>query len=180
MNFVQPIRDRDTIEAIKRYLLSRNKRDYILFTLGINIGLRISDLLKLKVKDVKGDYITIREQKTKKERRSIINRSTKVIIDEYIKTLPDDEAYLFPSRKGYSPIRRETAYKIIKDTCNQFGISNTGTHTLRKTFGYHFYKETKDVATLQTILNHADPKITLRYIGIEQDGIDTMMNKFKL
>jgi integrase len=52
MNFVQPIRDPEKIEAIKQFLKERNERNYILFLIGVNTGLRISDILKLKVSDV--------------------------------------------------------------------------------------------------------------------------------
>ncbi|MFP3813497.1 tyrosine-type recombinase/integrase, partial [Bacillus sp. SIMBA_005] len=55
-----------------------------------------------------------------------------------------------------------------------------GTHTLRKTFGYHFYKQTKDVAMLQEIFNHSDQRTTLRYIGINQDAMNNAMKKFKI
>ncbi|MCJ2173246.1 hypothetical protein C7M22_00288 [Bacillus velezensis] len=47
-------------------------------------------------------------------------------------------------------------------------LDNIGTHTLRKTFGYHFYRQTKDVAMLQEIFNHSDQRTTLRYIGINR------------
>jgi site-specific recombinase XerD len=53
-------------------------------------------------------------------------------------------------------------------------------YTLRKTFGYHFYQRTKDVATLQMIFNHSHPSITLRYIGINQDLMDEAVDHFSL
>ena len=55
-----------------------------------------------------------------------------------------------------------------------------GTHTLRKTFGYHYYKKFKDIAMLQKIFNHSNPAITLNYIGIEQDKIDESYKNFIL
>jgi len=54
MNFVQLIRDPEKVEAIKRYLREQNERNYLLFLIGINTVLRISNILKLKVGDVKG------------------------------------------------------------------------------------------------------------------------------
>ena len=57
---------------------------------------------------------------------------------------------------------------------------NVGTHTMRKTFGYHHYQQFKDVAILQYILNHSSPSITLRYIGIEQDNIEATLQEFEL
>lgn len=93
-----------------------------------------------------------------------------------------DYDYLFPSRKGSGakPINRIQAYKILNDAANQARLSEMGTHTLRKTFGYHLYQETKDVALLQNIFNHSAPSVTLRYIGINQDIIDQAIDDFSL
>lgn len=60
------------------------------------------------------------------------------------------------------------------------GLDGIGTHTLRKTFGYHFYKQTKDVAMLQEIINHSDQRATLRYIGINQNTMNNGMKKFEI
>lgn len=181
MEFVEPIRDKNVIREIKKYLLVKDSsgRNYTLFVLGINVGLRISDLLLLKVQDVKGDYINIREKKTGKAKKVKLNKEAKKAVSRFIYNKQDDE-WLFSSRKGYAAITRTTAYRILVDVQMEFGLGNLGTHSLRKTFGYHFYKEYKDVAALQTIFNHSDPKTTLRYIGIEQDGLDSMIDKFGL
>lgn len=73
------------------------------------------------------------------------------------------------------------AYYILKKACKDAGLQEKiGTHTMRKTFGYHHYKKFKDVAMLQKIFNHSSPIITLRYIGIEQDQIDESYNNFIL
>ncbi|ANS45905.1 putative integrase/recombinase YoeC [Bacillus thuringiensis] len=69
MNFVQPIRDPEQIQQMKAYLKEKNARNYMLFVLGINTGLRISDILKLKVGDVQGSHISMREKKTGKQKR---------------------------------------------------------------------------------------------------------------
>ncbi|SKC04755.1 Phage integrase family protein [Lysinibacillus sp. AC-3] len=54
-----------------------------------------------------------------------------------------------------------------------------GTHTLRKTFGYHFYLKSKDIVALQALFNHSSPETTLRYVGINQDVLDKAMDNFK-
>ncbi|EUJ22974.1 site-specific recombinase, phage integrase family protein [Listeria grandensis FSL F6-0971] len=180
MNVVEPIRDRDTITEIKRYLLVKNQRDYILFFLGINVGLRISDLLRLKVRDIRGNHIVIREQKTNKQKKILIPKEVKRALGMYVVDL-DDQDYLFRSQKGINrPITRITAYRILKGLQEKFGLENIGTHTLRKTFGYHFYKQFKDIVALQKIFNHKDQKETLIYIGIQQDELDSKMLKFNL
>lgn len=179
MNVVQPIRDMTKIEEIKSILKRNNYRDYFLFNFGINTGLRISDIINLRVKDVKEqDYIVLIEKKTKKTKRFLINNNLKVEINEYIQGMNEND-YLFPSQKG-GHIKRIRAYEILKEAGEKAGIKEIGTHTLRKTFGYHFYKTYKDVAMLQKIFGHSAPSITLRYIGIEQEQIDDVLKDFSL
>ena len=102
-------------------------------------------------------------------------------INMYIEnTLLNDEEYLFKSKKRkIKPITRVQAYNILKRIAKKYKLESIGTHTLRKTFGYHFYKKTHDVALLMTIFNHSDPSITLRYIGIEQDNVNKSLKNFK-
>jgi len=100
MKKVEPIRDKDKIKEMKAVLKRQNFRDYILFELGINSGLRISDLLQLKVKDIKNkDKVELKEQKTDKMNRFPLSPRVKRLIDDYITNL-DPEEYLFQSRKG--------------------------------------------------------------------------------
>ncbi|NLG81021.1 MAG: site-specific integrase [Bacilli bacterium] len=181
MEFVQPIRDKFKIEEMKSELLRNGTRDYLLFVIGINTGLRISDILELKVKDVKGkSHIVINEIKTKKNKRFKINSSLRYELDNFIKGM-DDEDYLFKSRKGENkPITRVQAYRILKNAGENIGLGEIGTHTLRKTFGYHFYQKTKDVVLLQELFNHSAPSVTLRYIGINQDIMDKAIDDFSL
>jgi len=181
VNFVQPIRDPEYIRAIKKYLFDWNYRNYMLFILGINSGLRISDILQLKVSDTKRDYFNVIEKKTKKPRRIEMTPQLKRELKQYVEGKEEYE-YLFKSREGVNkPISRSSAYKILNKAAVEVGLDeNIGTHTLRKTFGYHFYKQTKDVALLQEILNHSSPKITLRYIGINQDQMDKAMKDFRI
>ena len=180
MNTVQPIRDKEMIERFKQELLKRGYRDYIMFVIGINAGLRISDILPLKVKDVRNQtHIKIIEKKTGKSKRFKINLHLKKEIDKYIEGMNDNN-WLFPSRKGDKPITRVQAYRILNDVAEKLNIQEVGTHTLRKTFGYWHYKQNKDVAILQEIFNHSAPSITLRYIGINSDIIDNSIDNFYL
>jgi integrase len=177
---VQPIRNKTKIEEIKRILKTESERDYFLFVMGINCGLRISDMLELKVSDVRGQqYIKLKEGKTDKFKRFRINASLQQEVNEYTDGM-DDGDYLFPSRKGDKPISRVQAYRILNNVASKVGLEEIGTHTLRKTFGYHFYKKTHDVAMLQEIFNHSAPSVTKRYIGISQDEIDQAIDDFSL
>lgn len=178
MKTVQPIRDRDKIDAMKQVLLCTSERNYFLFVLGINVGMRISDLLPLRVRDLMGSHLVVQEKKTGKRKRFFINNQLRREIDLYIDGRAPEE-YVFPSRKG-GHISRIQAYYILNDAARAVGLDSIGTHTLRKTFGYFHYKRYKDVALLQQLFNHAAPSITLRYIGITQDEIDDTLADFFL
>lgn len=179
MEFVQPIRDLKQIETIKRLLRQQSPRDYCLFVLGINSGLRISDLLRLRICDVseKGkprDRIRLREKKTNKFKDFPISENTKRAIKEYINSrIINENEPLFISRKNKGFLLRQQAYRILNDVAKSVGIKEKiGTHTLRKTFGYHAYKGGYNIEVIQKLFNHSSPSVTLRYIGITQDDMD--------
>ena len=181
MKTVQPIRSTEEIQAMKSELLKKGYRDYLLFMVGINTGLRISDILKLKVSDVRGKtHITIKEQKTGKTKKALITQQLRQDLDNFT-ALMGSEEYLFQSRNGNNqPITRVQAYRILTQAAANVGLEEIGTHTLRKTFGYHHYQQNKDVALLQELFNHSAPSVTLRYIGINQDNMDESMKNFSL
>lgn len=187
MQIVQPIRDLRKIEAMKKILRASGKRNELLFILGINSALRVSDLLALKVGDVldeKGklkEAVSLMEQKTGKSKLFPLNDSAKKVIKEYLdETKPGSEAPLFPSRKGSKAISRVQAWEILSNAAKEIGLENVGTHTLRKTFGYHVYTRTNNLALVQKLLNHRSSAETLRYIGIEQDEMDEAYLKLNL
>ena len=185
MKTVEPIRNANKIKEVKNILKQRGYRDYLLFSIGINTGLRISDILKLKVEDVKDkSHIILKEGKTKKTKRFFINEKLREDIDTYIFN-KEDRGFLFESRKtddkgDPKAISRNQAYNILKAVADEVGLDNIGTHSMRKTFGYHHYKKHKDVALLQGIFNHSSPSVTLRYIGINQENQDNSVKEFYL
>ena len=185
MNTVQPIRKPELIEEIKQFLRDRSERDYFLFVMGINIGLRITDMLYFRVKDVRGKTeIPIRERKTGKEKIIPINATLRRAIAEYTKDMQPND-YLFPSRQRdennlVKPITRERAYQILQDAADHFKLERIGTHSMRKTFGFHLYEKTKDIALLMYIFNHSTESITLRYIGKNQESYSKAMSGFGL
>lgn len=180
MSTVEPIRNIEHLKKLEKYFQKKSPRDLLLFTIGTNCGLRISDIVALNVGDVRNKtHIQIIEKKTRKFKKFPINSKLKPMFDEFTKGKRSDEA-LFQSR-FHNRMDRFTAYRIIKAACKEIRLEEkVGTHTLRKTFGYHHYKKFKDVAMLQKIFNHSSPQITLRYIGIEQDQIDESYTNFIL
>lgn len=180
MATVEPIRKLKDIKSIEKFLARQKERDLLLFTFGINCGLRISDILCLDVGDVKNkDFIQIIEKKTNKFKKFPINSKLKPMIQKYTKGKNNEEP-LFKSRFN-NRLERTAAYRIIRNACKCIGMEElVWTHTLRKTFGYHHYQMFKDVVILQKIFNHSSPQITLRYIGIEQDEIYESYSNFIL
>lgn len=179
MNYVEPIRDSTTVQDIADYLNEISPKYYAMYMIGIYSGLRISDILKLKVRDVRGkDKIRVREKKTGKEKFFPVNKELAAALDTYCEGKKDYD-YLVPSARAVNKaVSREYAYRVIHEAGEHFGLDNLGTHTMRKTFGYHFYLQTKDIVLLMRIFNHNDQSKTLRYIGIEQTTIDQAMRKF--
>jgi len=179
---VDPIRVKEDIKKFKKKAV--NKRNKILIEIGLNSGLRISDILKIKVKNVtNNEYINLLEEKTNKNRKISLNPKVKSKIEEYIEQENlKSEDYLFQSRKGENkPISRVQAYRILNQVADRAGLDiKVGTHTLRKTFGYHHYRKYKDVAQLQAIFNHSSPDITLDYIGVTQEEIDRTVKEMYL
>lgn len=191
MEFVQPIRDRKQIDAIKKILWATNKRDYCLFVVGINSGLRISDLLALKVNDIMDgkkikDRIEIREKKTNKVKDFPLGDVSKKALREYLTErfgrLDQSQAGepLFLSKKG-GPLQRAQAWKVLNQAARAIGINERiGTHTLRKTFAYHAHMSGIDITRIQKLLNHSSPSVTLAYIGITQDELDDIYLSLEL
>ena len=168
------------MQAIEQYLHQKNPRDWLLFLAGTNSGLRISDLLPLRSGDVQGQHLVIKEKKTRKRKWIRITPKLARGFREYTAGL-QDQVFLFRSRQGGNvPICRARAYQILRQAARAHGLDHIGTHTLRKTFGYHFYRQTKDVALLQEIFNHSDPAVTLRYIGVNQDVMDRALSRFAI
>jgi len=156
-------------------------RDKFMFLFGINTGLRISDILSLKVGQVRGkEHVTVKEQKTNKLREVVLLPIMNEI-EEYTKGRYDEE-WLFPSRKGNKAITKVQAYRVLRKASETANLDHIqiSTHTMRKTFGYWHYQTNKDIAVLQEILNHADPSTTRRYIGITQDEIKATYEGFRV
>lgn len=179
MNNVRPIKDPDKLREIREGLAQltdwHGERMFLLFEIGINTGLRISDMIRLKKKHVCGDWIETVEQKTGKTTRIPLNVTIRQIIQDRCRDM-DPEDLLFPSRMQIgdgsiqTPMTRRTAYNDIRQIAEQYGLGDRiGCHTLRKTFGYWHYKKNKDLEILRQWFNHTSQAVTRRYIGMDED-----------
>ncbi|MBN2267216.1 MAG: tyrosine-type recombinase/integrase [Candidatus Babeliaceae bacterium] len=195
MNFVEPIRDRKKIALIKNLLRGQGRfRDLLLFTVGVNTALRISDLLQLQIGqflDERGRYkrgFWIHEQKRNKRHEVTINHSIQEALREYLDAYPgvveNNEHFVFFNTKtnGYSePIKRGQAWKFIVSICHEVGLpGNFGTHSLRKTWGYHARMQGVDLALIMHKLNHESIAYTKRYLGITDDELQAVAQRLNL
>jgi len=195
MNFVEPIRDRKRIAHIKNLLRGQGRyRDLLLFVAGINTALRISDLLALRIGDFWDDRqrikqrFWIRERKRGKRHEVAVNDSVRETLTEYLAAYPDvasdPKHFLFfnPKNNTYTTaIKRGQAWKFISGICRQVGLrGNFGTHSLRKTWGYHARLQGVDLALIMHKLNHASLVYTKRYLGITDDELEAVARRLNL
>ena len=193
MSVTQPFKSTDKIEKLKEYFYTKGEiRNYVLITLGINTGLRISDLLQIQwgsvwnfnLKEFKC-HIMITEQKTGKTANVFLNDCCKEALLLLKNGMFDNitpQEYIFKSRKGNNkPIGRNRAYMIIKSACDALGYEgNFSCHSLRKTFGYHAWKQGTAPAVIMSIYNHSSMEVTKRYLSIEQDDKDEVYKNILL
>ena len=180
---VEPIRDKELIKSCFEYFKTKNKRNLVLFAIGIYTGLRIGDILRLKVKDVQNkNYIYLRQEKTRKYIEIPINIELKKILKDYCKDKRPHQ-FLIESRQKdkngrKKSISKDQAYKIMNEMAEYFNLDRIGTHTLRKTNGYHlYYSSGKDIALVMKILGHTHESITLKYIGVTTEDTVKQMRK---
>lgn len=176
---IEPIKSIEDVKRILQYLKSNNERDYMLALFGFYSGLRISDILPLKVADIKNKtHIRLIEEKREHKRDVVIPKKVRSVANEYLYDREETD-FMFKSRQGYNrPITPSQAYRILNNAAKAVGIkANIGTHSLRKTFAYHLYKNTKDIVYVQQVLGHGDIATTKRYLGIDLDEIETVIEK---
>ena len=199
MKTTQPVRDIVELKKIKKYYreVKPNKRNFLLIICGLNTALRISDILKLRWKDVYNEnllsfksHIDVKEQKTGKKTTVFINNNLKEALASFLKDIIAKkgklcdvmEQFIFLGQKSTDkPISRIQAFRIISEAAKKGLLSHkVSCHSLRKTFGYHAWKKGVSPALLTSIYNHSSYKITTRYLGIEQDDRDEVFELVNL
>lgn len=188
VNTVSPIRDKKQLEAIKVFLKGKDVRDYLLLMVGISSALRISDILRLKIKDIwdgkkPTEFIMLKEKKTGKTKRFPITKNLSKAIILFMKEYDlEQDNYVFQSRKGENkPITRQQAAFILSQAGEYVGIKEPiSTHSMRKTWGYWAYKSGTSLALIMEALNHSSITNTRKYLGITQDDLDNVYMSLNL
>ncbi len=179
---VQPITKLKDIKTIKELLLKSNPRNYALFTVGINTNLRASDLLNLKVEQVRGlkakESFEITEQKTKKPRRLTLNKSCIDSIRDLLASKENfkDSDYLFQNTRTGNKLTVPYFSGLVKLWCKKINLKgNYASHTLRKTWGYHQRKTFKiSIPVLMECFNHSTQRQTFDYLCIQPEEIENV------
>lgn len=197
----EPIKDIEDIVKVQQYLIAnRRYRDNLLFTMGINVGLRCSDLVEIKVGNLVNetgtgflDKTIVKEQKTNKLRTIYWNDAVYEAAQLYFSTMDTMSLndYLFKcegnrGKNSGKPLSVYSVERILKEVINDKLNLNVkaSTHCLRKTFAYHMIITAPDrsraIEFLQKILGHSRPSVTLRYAGITDDEIETAYKQLNL
>jgi site-specific recombinase XerD len=181
MEFVEPFKDLKQINAIKKYLKKNSSRDFLLFVLGINTGLKMNEMLEMKVKDVLDEEGNVKtfyyEPSCESDQIGAIYLNTKVRValeDYFSHSDLSVDHYIFLSTKTKNAISRQQAHRIIHDAVNSLGIKGKfGAGSMRKTFGYHAYKKGVSISIIQKYFHHATPSETYKYLGITKEEMTT-------
>lgn len=159
---------------------------YLLLLLGFNTGLRIGDICRLRVKDVRGrERVNIEAQKTGKMSDVKLQAIAQKAFAEALKGRDEDD-YVLASRQkspasgGEKPISRQRAYAIIREIAARAGFAErVGCHTLRKTFAWNYYQAGGDLTKLQKILDHSSQEATLHYLGLDHKALDEVIDHMR-
>ena len=196
MNTAHPIRNTEDLMNFKKYYkeINPNERNLLLIIMGLNTALRISDILSLRWEAVYDfdreqfkTHIVLTEQKTGKMSSVFINQSIYDVLAEYKENMRlrgkavRRYQYLFRPANKNTPISRTQAFRIVKEAADYYNIPGViCCHSLRKTFGYHAWKQGVSPVLLMNIFNHSSYQITKRYLGIEQDDRDMIFEQIIL
>lgn len=178
---VEPIRDLKAIKRIKK-LYEDKPRDLCLFTMGINTAYRANELLSLKVGQVDylqvGDVLELKQSKVGKYRAITVNQTTLTAIDNWLKHHPDNrnDAPLFISQRTRKALTVSSVNAIIKRMCREVGLKgNYGSHTMRKTWGYHQrVQKNQPIPLLMSAFGHTTQAQTLEYLCIQDAEIQDL------
>jgi len=185
MKSVAAVKTTDQISTVSHMLEKHGGEIYRdIWQLGLNLALRISDLLNLTYEEFSGgETITVIEQKTGKSRTIKLNEKVQTIVKQRLLNNPND-MYLFQSvgnraKKLQKPLSRETVARKFAEVGEIIGV-HLGTHSMRKTRGWAMWSAGVPLEVIARVLNHSSPAVTMRYIGLEQADINKTYDDFVL
>ena len=189
-----PVKDKTDIALIYKRMKKRNRnREAELFLIGCNVALRISDLLRLEFDKIREEirnghlvgYADIQEKKTGKPKRVTFNTMAIMAVRRLRESNPE-HVYLFQAtgnRVGtqVKPVRSNWINRVFSDISEDLELNfSFSSHSMRKTFGYHAYKDGLDINVLQKLFNHSSVQDTFIYIGITEERVSEAYLDFQL
>lgn len=167
------------IDSLKFNSKKVGLRNALIFRMGVQTGLRISDILAFHRVDIIGQtQVQLREQKTDKVRHIYLDPMIDQIND-YEAARTDKSIWMFPSSADdQHPVSRNVYYKALVKAADMINMKNIGTHSERKFFGRAYYAKTHDIATLMYIFNHSTEATTMRYLGLTEDRVAKQLRGF--
>ena len=177
---VKPIKDDAEISRLLKELANNKKlglRNKTIALVGFNTGMRISDILNLKVATLFDDEGNMVDSFRNVDIKTNHTRSNNKAHDVFLTPKTKEALQLYLKKRG-KPLSRVQFASILNQAAARAGVPDVNTHTLRKTFGYRFYKQTGDIVTLQHILNHSSIAVTRHYIGLDDEEMQKKMDRF--
>ncbi|WP_188208303.1 tyrosine-type recombinase/integrase [Alkalibacillus aidingensis] len=179
---IEPIKDINTIRQIEQELLKNRhgSRDHLLFKSFLNLGLRVTDILNLKVKDVSESSSVSHSEILFDSKKIRINKEMQELFENYIfeMNLSENDYLFYSPHQNKDRLERTSAFKIIQKAAENVGLERLSGHALRKTFGYFAYQNGVPLNVLSEIFNHANVYVTKRYIGLDtQEDINEVYDK---
>ena len=186
-----PVKSRVTIDRIIEWFEQKySQRDALLFRFGINVGLRVKDILSIRYDQIYTsdgafrEHLIIKEGKTGRNKAVLLNRNIRKHLNIYIADRPAlrrENGYIFySSRNPDRPVHVTQVWRNFKNVEYAMALDNFAPHSMRKTFAWHLFKATGDIRTVQQALGHVDPKTTMLYIGLDQIEVDDACRKLSL
>jgi integrase len=178
MAMTEPIRSKTQVRALANYCLRHEQlRNHCLIVLGIHTALRVGDLLRLTWDDVYDfgpgrvrESIALAEEKTGKTKIIALNKNAIHALTLYATEAAKRGRFLIENPRTKKPISRIQVYRIIRGTAEALELPcRVSCHSLRKTFGYHAWKNGVSPAIIMEIYNHSSFAVTKRYLGVTQD-----------
>lgn len=192
MQEVEAVKTAQQRNQIEAHLTEHGQIYADIWKIGVNTALRISDLLSLRMTDVKSldpkqPSLKLKEQKTGKIRKIVINRAALTVMQRRLKSYPKNK-WLFQSealnlgrRHPAQAINRRSVSRVFEQVGQRIAPKVAlGTHSMRKTRGYAMHKAGRTIESIAKVLNHSSPSVTMRYIGLVQQDIDESYTDFEL
>jgi len=192
MREVEAVKTTAQRQQVEAHLADQDALYADIWKVGVNTALRISDLLSLSMDDVRGldpkqPALRLKEQKTGKLRKIVVNRSALTVMQRRLADYPD-HVWLFQidavnrnRREPPKPINRRSVSRVFEKIGQRIAPKVTlGTHSMRKTRGYAMHKAGRSIESIAKVLNHSSPAVTMRYIGLVQQDIDESYTELEL